>query len=140
MVVAYIIYWLPFHLRNIIQGFGIYIPSAQCYYLEVVTKYLMYLHAVLNPVIYSFMSYGYRNRLVKLWKRVRNIASCIACVSCNTEKNYSWSATRSTKETDSTKIPEKSDQELFPSPNETSNIQREIDSKKNFEPLLKPTC
>ena len=37
---------------------------------------LSWLHGVLNPVIYSFLSYGYRNRLKKLWARVRDLVSC----------------------------------------------------------------
>jgi len=70
---------------------------------------------------------------------------------------FSLFSFQSFTETDSTKIPEKSDHELFPSPNETSNVSRyqkyvgatyiskrnvfrEHDSKKNVEPLLKPTC
>ena len=28
------------------------------------------LHSALNPLIYSFLSYGYRARLAKLWKRM----------------------------------------------------------------------
>ena len=37
---------------------------------------LSWLHGVLNPVIYSFLSYGYRNRLKKLWARVRDLLTC----------------------------------------------------------------
>ena len=31
---------------------------------------MTYLHSGLNPLIYSFLSYGYRARLLKLWKRI----------------------------------------------------------------------
>lgn len=40
-----------------------------CFRLIYIEFRLTIVHSTLNPVIYSFLSYGYRNRLALLWKR-----------------------------------------------------------------------
>lgn len=40
------------------------------------------MHSVLNPVIYSFLSYGYRARLVKLWQKLKGCMTCLDFITC----------------------------------------------------------
>lgn len=133
MVIAYIIFWTPFHVYHLMEAYGGLLTKPQCHDFEKISLLLSWLHGVLNPVIYSFLSYGYRNRLKKLWSRVRDLVSCF--IPCYAEAPYPRSATQ-TKETESSKLP-KSD-ELFPTPKETAQ-QTNPQTSKCSDRLLNPS-
>jgi len=136
MVIAYIIFWTPFHVFGIMEAYGGLLTKQQCQYFGRISVFLSWLHGVLNPVIYSFLSYGYRNRLKKLWARVRGLLTCFK--PCYAEAPYPRSATQ-TKETESSKLP-KSD-ELFPTPKDTAQLQTNPQTtSKCSDRLLNPSA
>ena len=87
LVVGYVVFWTPFHAYGVIISLGLYLPKTQCdHLLRIESTYVLrpisnpvhrcnpfslcLLHSGLNPLIYSFLSYGYRARLLKIWQRL----------------------------------------------------------------------
>lgn len=87
LIVSFVICWLPFH--SWVSRFLIWKQSVQfqkhlmrlsgleltartaCRYIRDVTFCLAYLNSLMNPLLYSFLAYGFRNRFYKALQRVK---------------------------------------------------------------------
>ncbi|XP_043939586.1 G-protein coupled receptor 182-like [Protopterus annectens] len=70
-VIAFIVCWLPRHMIIFLIGVDEVLWSHSCnvaivlYYLYSIVECISLLHCVLNPILYNFLSKGFRNNLLR---------------------------------------------------------------------------
>ncbi|CAG5098008.1 Oidioi.mRNA.OKI2018_I69.XSR.g15328.t1.cds [Oikopleura dioica] len=62
LIISFIFCWLPFHLWHIAKITGVNVSRTTCSITTDLTFVLAYFNAVLNPILYSFLSHDFRNR------------------------------------------------------------------------------
>ena len=98
LIISFVICWLPFHTWHIMRLSGLELTARMaCRYIRDVTFCLAYLNSdevsnccslegalwnaltslnpleAMNPILYSFLGYGFRNRLFNAIKRIKSI-------------------------------------------------------------------
>ena len=86
LIVSFVICWLPFHSwvrvllnerliqnqKHLMRLSGLELTAhTACRYIRDVTFCLAYLNSLMNPLLYSFLAYGFRNRFYKALQRVK---------------------------------------------------------------------
>lgn len=76
LVISFVICWLPFHSWHIVRLSGVEITAMDaCTYIRDITFCLAYFNSVLNPLLYSFLGYGFRNRFVNAVRKIKRACS-----------------------------------------------------------------
>jgi len=78
LVLAFVLCWTPFQLKNASHVFDIHLNSEHCTYLSNIAAIGVVTNSVLNPVIYSFLSTNFRQ---KVSRRTRNFIRMLSNTS-----------------------------------------------------------
>ncbi|CAG5099087.1 Oidioi.mRNA.OKI2018_I69.XSR.g16238.t1.cds [Oikopleura dioica] len=89
LIVVYIVCWTPYHLFHLLVYCGVKLDHNPCSIFEHVYNTLIWSNSAVNPILYSFLGHGFKQKLYEVWKKIKRSWLCIRLVSMREHRtNY----------------------------------------------------